>query len=182
MFFNMRSKISHKILNFFFLNESKKMYINALAKLIEEEPKNVYRILLRLEESGLLLSEFIGKERYFSINKKNPLYTEYKNIFLKTIGIEEILKNKVTNIHGLKEAFIFGSYANKGYDSHSDIDILLIGEHRSLEAQKVLYKVQKVIGREINIINIRSNEFKIKKKNNDQFIKDVFNKKTIKLL
>lgn len=91
---NIRSRIENKILNYFFLNEDSKVYINELARIIESDPKNAYRILVRLEKGGMLTSEFKGKERYFYLNKKNSTYKEYKNIFLKTAGIEATLRNK----------------------------------------------------------------------------------------
>jgi len=78
------SKVEKKLLNYFFLNEGKKSYTNELARTIGEDPKNVHRMLLRLLETNILNSEYKGKERYFSANKNNPLYKEYKKIFLKT--------------------------------------------------------------------------------------------------
>ena len=180
--FNFRSKISNKILNFFFLNEKARVYINEMARQIEEEPKNVYRILLRLEESGLLVSEFSGRERYFLSNSKSPIYKEYKSIFLKTAGIESILKKEVKKIPGLYEAYIYGSYAKKKYKPGSDIDLLLIGTHKSLEAQKIIFDVQNISGTEINALNLTPEEFKKRKDKNDQLITSIFENKVIKLL
>ncbi len=180
--FNIRSQTENKILNYFFLNEDSKVYINELARIIESDPKNVYRILLRLEKIGLLTTEFRGKERYFYLNKKNPLYKEYKNVFLKTAGIETLLQEKVRKISEIKEAYIFGSYANNRYSSESDIDVLLVGTHSPLRAQRVFYKIQKNIGREINIVNITPEELKKRRISGDQFIKSIFAGKTIKLL
>ncbi|MFA5271439.1 MAG: nucleotidyltransferase domain-containing protein [Candidatus Omnitrophota bacterium] len=176
------STVKNKALTYFFLNEESRTYINELARLIEADPKNVYRMLLQLENQGLLVSEFKGKERYFYLNKKNPLYKEYKNIFLKTTGIEAILKNKLKTVSGLKEAYIFGSYAQGKYGPESDIDILLVGTHKSLSAQKVLHNIQKQTVREINTVNITPQELKVKKQHGDQFITGIFSHKTIKIL
>ncbi|HBE44047.1 MAG TPA: hypothetical protein DDW17_01005 [Deltaproteobacteria bacterium] len=180
--FDIRSQVENKILNYFFLNENSKVYINELARIIESDPKNIYRILLRLEKMGLLTTEFRGKERYFYLNKKNPLYKEYKNIFLKTTGIEALLRNKVHTIPEIKEAYIFGSYANNRYNSESDIDVLLVGTHSPLKVQRLFYKIQKNIGREINIVNITPSELKKRLDSGDQFIKNIFTGRTIKLL
>jgi len=180
--FNGRSQIRTKILNYFFLNEESRIYINELARIIESDPKNVYRMLVRLEEEGVLKSEFRGKERYFFSNISNPIYKSYKDIFLKTAGIDVLLKNAIKNVPGLKEAYIFGSYANRRYNAESDIDILLIGTHKVLNIQKVLHKIQKQIGREINTVNITPDELKKKRASGDQFIKDIFAHKVIKLL
>ena len=179
---NIRSTLQRKILNYFFLNEANKVYINELARIVESDPKNVYRILVRLEEEGVLTSEFKGKERYFFCNKKSPIYKGYKDIFLKTAGVEVIFANALKSIPNLKEAYIFGSYAERRYGMDSDIDVLLIGTHKTLHAQRVLHKIQKQIGREINIINVTPEILKKKLASGDQFIKEVFAHKRIKLL
>lgn len=179
---NMRLTVKNKILACFFIKENKRAYINELARSINADAKNVYRALVQLEKENILSSEFKGKERYFYLNKNNPLYKEYKNIFLKTAGIEPLLKEKIKNIQGLTEAYIFGSYANKKITDKSDIDILLIGHHKRLEAEKKIYETQKYIGTDISVINITPEELEKKQKNDDQFIRDVFKKKVIKLL
>ena len=179
---NIRSQTKNKILSYFFLNEETPAYACQLARLIEADPKNVHRALLEFEEQGILLSEFKGRERYFHANNKNPFYKGYKEIFLKTAGLDTILGNKIRNIHGLKEAYIFGSYANKKYNAQSDIDILLVGEHSRLEVQRALYKIQKEVGREINVVNLRPKELEKRKAQGDQFIKSIFTQRFIKLL
>ena len=179
---NTRSTIQNKILNYFFLNQEKQVYINELARQITADPKNVYRILVRLEGDGILVSEFKGKERYFSSNRKNPIYKNYKAVFLKTAGLEVILKRELTGIANLKEAYIFGSYASKKYDSNSDIDLLCIGKHKRLAVQKSLYDVQKKIGREINAVHMTPDELREHKAAGDQFVNGIFKGAKIKLI
>jgi len=58
----------------------------------------------------------------------------------------------------------------------------LIGDHSPLEAKRTILPLQKVVGREINIIDISEKELKSRKKTNDDFIKDIFSKKIIKLI
>jgi len=179
---NVRSQLRVKILNYFFLNEKGKAYINELARIIRSDPKNVYRILLRLEEEGMLKSEFQGKERYFFTNTGNPIYKSYKDIFIKTSGIDVVLKEALKNVPGLKEAYIFGSYANGRYNTESDIDILLVGKHKVLDAQKILHKIQKQTGREINAADMSPDELKKKRAAGDQFVKSIFSRKVVKLI
>ncbi|HLF18766.1 MAG TPA: nucleotidyltransferase domain-containing protein [Candidatus Omnitrophota bacterium] len=177
-----RSQTKTRVLNYFFLNEEKQAYINELARLIEADPKNVFRILVQLQQEGLLKSEFRGKERFFSVNKGNPLYKHYKEIFLKTAGFEHGLSERLKTVKNLKEAYIFGSYANGRYEAMSDIDILLVGTHSSIEAQKAIYGLQKETGREINVIDITPQELAKNKKQKDEFIKNIFDGKTVRLL
>jgi predicted nucleotidyltransferase len=177
-----RSKTKGAILNYFFLNESRKVYVNKLARLLKEDPKNVYCALIGFEKEGILKSEFQGRERYFSANRENPLYKNYKALFLKTAGLEFILKNSLSKIAGLSQVYIFGSYAKNALTAESDIDLLLVGGHSVLETEKALYAIQEKIGREINAVHLKREELEQKKKSKDPFIANIFKNPMVKIL
>jgi len=179
---SLRSKVAIKLLDYYFLNPDAQHYINELARILGLDPKNTEAKLKEFEEKGLLKSEFRGKERYFFLAKGNPILKHYRQIFLKTYGIEKRLKDIFSNIKGIKDAYLFGSYVTNEMDSSSDIDILAIGSHSTLELQRLIAKLQKDIGREFNVTNLSLKEFEVKKKNKDPFITDVFKTKTIKLV
>jgi len=179
---SLRSKVAIKVLDYYFLNPQVQVYINELARILELDPKNTETKLKELEKEGLFKSEFRGKQRYFFLAKDNPVLEHYRQIFLKTHGIEKRLKDMIGNIKGLKEAYLFGSYASNKMDSSSDIDLLAIGTHSVLELQRVIAKLQKDTGREFNVMNLSTKEFEIKKKNKDSFIDSVFKTKIIRLV
>ena len=179
---SLRSKVAIKLLDYYFLNPDSQHYINELARILELDPKNTETKLKEFEKDGLFKSEFRGKERYFFLEKDNPVLEHYRQIFLKTHGIEKRLKDMLSNIKGLKEAYIFGSYASNKMDSSSDIDILAIGSHSVLELQRLIAKLQKDTGREFNVTNLSLKEFEAKKKDKDPFINSVFKTKIIKLI
>ena len=77
---SLRSKVTIKILNYFFINPDARHYINELARILNLDPKNVDTKLKELEKEGLLKSEFSGKQRYFYLSKKYPLLKEYRQI------------------------------------------------------------------------------------------------------
>jgi predicted nucleotidyltransferase len=177
-----KSKIAVKIINYFFLNPEASHYVNELARLLELDPKNVYRKLRELEKEGLFRSEFRGQQRYFFIAKDYPLLKHYRQIFLKTYGIEAELKKLMSDIPDIDEAYVYGSYASGKMDASSDIDLLVVGSHSVIGLQKVIVGLQKEIGREINVVNLSEKEFKVKKKQKDQFLKNIFTGDHIKLL
>ncbi len=176
-----KSKITVKLFDYFFLNPEAERYVNELAVILKVDPKNLHRKLDELEKEGILKSEFRGKERYFSLASDFPLLEQYRQIFLKTFGLERSLKKMVAGTAGVKKAYIFGSYASNRMDSSSDIDLLVVGEHSVLELQKQIVKLQKVLGREINVVNMDEKEFLARKKN-DQLVKNIFKAKAIELL
>ena len=179
---SLRSKITIRLLDYYFLNPDAQVYINELARILEIDPKNTETKLKELEKEGFFKSEFRGKQRYFFLAKDNPILEHYRQIFLKTHGIEKRLKDMIGNLKGLREAYLFGSYATNKMDSSSDIDLLAIGTHSVLELQRVVAKLQKDTGREFNVTNLSPREFEAKKKDEDSFINGVFKTKTIRLV
>jgi len=179
---SLKSKIIQKILNLFLLNEKERFYVNELAKIIDEDPSNVHKKLLELEKEGIISDDFQGKERYFFINKKYHFLKEYKNIVLKDIGFEKILKEKLESIKGVKSVYIFGSYAKNRMTAESDIDILVVGDFKTIELQKTLLDIQRSSGKEINSIELSEKDFKKRIKEKDPLLKDIFSGKNIKIV
>ena len=179
---NIRSGIISRALVYLLLNEEKSAYINELARQIDADPMNLYRGLRKLETEGILKSEFKGKERYYSANTKNPLYKNFKEIFLKTNGLEMMLKKAVGSVKGIEEAYIYGSYASGTANSYSDIDILAIGKHSAIGLGRQLLLLQKQTGREINTVSYSRKEFENRKSGKDPFISGILNKRNIRLI
>ncbi len=178
---SLRSKVSQQILNYFMLQQGSEVYVNDLARVLHTESGNLTRRLIVLEKEGLLKSRWQGKQRYYSLNKSFPLLREYKNIVLKTIGLEQVLKTSLGTISGIKKAVIFGSYAQEKMDSHSDIDFLVVGDHSTVELQKAVAQVQKSTQREINAVSMSLQEYN-DKKGKDPFLKSIESKKTVRII
>lgn len=179
---SLKSKPAQKILNYYFLNPQAKHYINELARLLELDPKNADRKLKELEQEGILQSEFLGKQRYFTLAKNSPATKAYRDMFLRTAGIEQQLRQAFSSVVGLRQAYIYGSYANDTMDSASDIDILAVGDHSALALQKAINPIQKDSGREINVVTMTEQELARKKKTHNPFIKNAFAGKPIRLI
>lgn len=178
---SLRSKISQKILNYFMLQQGAEGYVNDLARTLDAESGNLTRKLLELEKEGILKSRWQGKQRYYSLNKDFLLLKEYKNIILKTLGLEQILKTSLSKLSGIKKALIFGSYARDRMDSHSDIDLLVVGDHSTVELNRAVAQVQRSVHRDINAVSMSLQEYNAKKKN-DPFLKSIAAKKSVVLV
>jgi predicted nucleotidyltransferase len=177
-----RSKITVKLLDYYFLNPGARRYINELARLLDLDPKNLDRKLKELEKAGLFQSEIKGKERYFFLNRKYPLLNQYRQIFLKTHGLEKKLKEIMAGTAGIKEAYIFGSYTANKMDSASDLDLLVVGDHSALDLQRPIAALQRATGREINVVNLSPREMAAKRRTKDSFICNIFKGKVVRLI
>ncbi len=176
------SKIAQSLLAFYFLHEDESLYVNELVRRLELDKRNLVKKLTEFEREGIFKSEIIGNQKYYSLNKKYPLYKEYKRIVLKTIGIEKQLKTALSDIKGIKRAFVYGSYAEDRMDAFSDIDIIVIGNHSTVLLHKKIAQLQKLTDREINVISISQEEFDAKVENEDPFITGILGKKRIEII
>jgi predicted nucleotidyltransferase/predicted transcriptional regulator with HTH domain len=176
-----KSEITKKVLNYFFLNPHESQYVNELSRKLSLDKRNLVKKIRDLEKEGLLKSEVRGNMRLYSLNKHYPLLAEMKNIFLKTAGVENKLRTILNELPGVKKAFLFGSYAQDKMSAHSDIDLLIVGNHKIIALQKKLSALQKELEREINAINMDEPEFAKKRRNQDPFISNIFKNKTIEL-
>lgn len=79
--FQFRSKITVKVLGYFFLNPHESRYINELAEILDLDAGNLYRKLKEMESEGILLSEKRGNQIYYCLNKKYPLLKEIKRVY-----------------------------------------------------------------------------------------------------
>jgi predicted nucleotidyltransferase len=176
-----KSKITQKVLNYYFVNLNVKHYINELARILELDPKNLFRKLQDLEREGILSSETVGKQKYYFLNKSFHLLKEYQSIFNKTFGLEGLLQKIVVSNSDVSEAYIFGSYAKNKMDAFSDIDVLLIGNFSSIEMTKRISQIEKSIGKEINLLSLSFDEYSKRKNKKGDLINNILKDKIIKI-
>jgi predicted nucleotidyltransferase len=179
---NFKSNLTRQILDYYLVNTSEKKYLRELAGILSVDPGNLSKKLAELEKEGFLESTEEGKQKYFFINLKYPFLKEIKKIYQSQFSLPLLLKEKLRKLRGLKEAYIFGSYAKDKLTTASDIDLLLVGDFDSLEANRLVLPLQKNINREINIIDFSQREFLNKQRAGDDFLKHIFSEPTIKVI
>lgn len=175
-----KSKITQKVLSYFLLNPKAELYLNEIARKFSVDRGNLVKKLAEWEKEGILKKRNKGNLSLYKINELYPYLKEIKSIFRKSFGLEAELKTILSKIPGIKKALIFGSYASDKLDAESDIDLLLVGDHNTLQTQKKITKLQAEIDREINIIDMNEKEFKEKK--TSELIKNIFKNKYIEII
>ncbi|MDI6809166.1 MAG: nucleotidyltransferase domain-containing protein [Candidatus Eisenbacteria bacterium] len=178
---SLRSQVTQKILGHFFLHEGNAMYVNEMCRRLDVDRGNLIKKLKELEGEGVLKSEWKGNQRYYFLNPSFPLLKEYKKIILKTVGFEHILRKTLQEVKGLRKAILFGSYAQDRMNLSSDIDLLAIGTHSTIDLQKKIAELQKAVDREINVISMSPQEYERKRKT-DSLLKSIGKRKSIPIL
>lgn len=178
---SLRSKITQDVLGYFFIHAGSALYVNELARRFHHESGNLTRKLIQLEKDGVLKSEIKGKEKYYSLNSSFPLIKEYKQIILKSVGLEHMLREAIKEVPGVAAAYLFGSYAADRMDMTSDIDLLAVGNHKALDLQRAISPIQTQVDREINAVNLTPEEY-AKRRKTDPFIKSLEHKPRLALV
>src|SRR5260221_4583446 len=85
------------------------------------------RELAKLEGSELIVAPRIGHQKHYQANAASPLFSELRNIVLKTVGLAEPLRDALKPLSsGIRAAFVYGSVAKATDQSASDIDLMII--------------------------------------------------------
>ncbi len=178
---SLRSKITRAVLSYFLLHDHAELYVLEMARRLHLDDSNLAKKLRELEREGILQCAEKGKERYYSLNQAFPLLKEYRQIVLKTVGLEATLRDLLKGVGGVEEAYLFGSYAEDRLDSSSDIDLLAVGNHDTVELRKKLTGVQKTTDREINLVSMSRQEYE-KRKKQDSFVRSLQKSKKVRLV
>jgi predicted nucleotidyltransferase len=181
MFPLLNSKLRRKLLTYSFTHPDENYYVRELSQYISEDPGNLSRELKRLEDEGLYTSVTKGRVKFFSLNKRYPLFKELKKIIFKTEGVEGSLKNLVQKYEGITSAFLYGSFAKTGEKKTSDIDLAIVGEFPLNSFTRDIRQLESKLNREINFTAYAESEFAEERKREGGFLNLVLKDKIIVL-
>jgi len=179
---DMRSHLRRKLLAYFFTNPGARHYLREVAGFLRIDPSNLLKELRRRERDGLFLSERRGREVYFRLNRKYPLYTEVKGTVLKTVGAPSLIRAAVEGIPGVEAAYLYGSFARSQEDALSDIDLLIVGNPQAEAVEVPIRRLENQLRREINYTLLSPEEFKSRRARRDAFLEDLWRQKKITLV
>ena len=178
---SLRSELRRKLLTFFYVNRSARVYVRQLAVALSADSTNVSRELARLEREGFLRSEAEGRQLYYSVNPAYPYLKPVFALLQGTVGIAPALKRALQSVPGIASAWLYGSFANEA-DATSDIDVLIVGQPDQAQLAARMRKAEKALRREINHTVLTSLELNRRLARRDAFLADVWNGKRIELI
>lgn len=179
---NLRSKLRRGLLTYCFTNPAASHHLRELARILEADPANLSRELASLERQGLFVSDVRGRQKYFRLNRAHPLFHEYRRIIRKTLGVAHVIRESLAPLSGIREAYLYGSFARDQADASSDIDLLLIGRPDAVELETTIARLERRLGREINHTLLSPEEFKARRASRDPFLQDLWRHERISLV
>ena len=146
------TKTQQRVLRVLFGQPDRSFYASELIRDAGTGSGAAQRELARLEESGLIVARRIGNQKHYQANDKSPLFTELRNIVLKTIGLAEPVRQALKPLSGaIRAAFVYGSVARDADHSGSDVDLMIISDNLTYgEVFQALEPVAQAVRRPLN--------------------------------
>jgi predicted nucleotidyltransferase len=177
-----RSKARRRLLAYYFTNPASRLHLRDLAGRLDIDASNLSKELQRLEREGLFRAEVSGRQKYFQLDRKYPLFAEVRSIVAKTIGAVPHVAQSLKKMEGIEEAYLYGSFARNQLDTSSDIDILVIGNPDGAGLAEAMRKLGRQFGRDINYTVLTRKEFAARRARKDAFLENVWHNQRVTLV
>lgn len=143
-----------------FLNDDRAWTAPELAARLDATAVSVHRELHRALDAGLLEREAVGRSFLYRGATDSPLYQPLRQLLERTVGIEPELRRALEEVPGVEAAFIHGSFASgTKIRPTSDVDLLVLGDADPHLLRRRLRRVERQLGREIDLLAYTSAEF-----------------------
>ena len=108
------------------------------------------------------------------------MFSALHELFAKTVGIIPALRAEFLEFKDkVNWAFIYGSIAREEEQTHSDVDLMVIGSISTADLIPTLKRLEQSFQREINVTRYSEKEFKQKIRNKDHFLSSVLKEKVV---
>lgn len=139
----------------------RKWYFRELARRLQVRPSTIQRELSQLVEAGILQRSEDGNRVYYQANTASPIFPELQGLFLKTVGLVDILRRALEPVaKKMTIAFVHGSTAAGDSRQNSDIDMIIVGDVGLADVAPLLRGARAALGRELNTSVYHPREFK----------------------
>lgn len=166
------TKTQQRVLGVLFGHPERSFYASELIRDAGTGSGAAQRELAKLEESGLIVARRIGNQKHYQANATSPLFSELRNIVLKTVGLAEPLRVALKPLSAaIRAAFVYGSVAKATDHSGSDIDLIVISDSLTYaEIFSALERAGRALGRRVNPTVYTAAEFSKRARADNAFV------------
>ena len=162
------SRVRAELFRIMFGITKAELHVRELARRSGLHEATVRQELRKLKGLDLVFERRDGNRVYYRANTHHPLYVDIHQIVIKTIGLVDIFRPKLSH-KDIHIAFIFGSITTGKEKSHSDIDLMVIGKIGLRKLISLLSGLSEQVGREINPHVMTESEYSKRVKSKDHF-------------
>lgn len=146
-----RSDTQFRLLGELFLQPDREWTLTELARRIDSSASAVSREVDRLAQLGIVTAVPRGNLRLVRARMQSPVAEDLRRLLLKSYGPAHVIAKLLSELPGVEEARIFGSWAARAAGESgsvpNDIDLLVIG---AVEPMRV-YEVARVATRRLEL-------------------------------
>lgn len=151
------SKTRIRLLLKLFLNPNVSCYLRELSTEFQVSPNAVKGELDSLSEAGYLERKQEGRSVYFRANRNHPFFPEISSIVRKSLGIDRLVDEVMSNLGKVDAIYILDDYA-LGKDSGL-IDVLVVGVVDGARLENLRTIVEGKIHRKLRVLNMSPEDF-----------------------
>lgn len=171
-----------RLLSLLLLRPGEDFYLRQIARLTGIPAGPARRELERFVKVGLALRRRVGNQVRYEADRTNPIFPELRRLLQKTVGLADVLREALNPMASrIALAFVFGSVARGEEGPRSDIDLMVVGAVSFEEVVSALFPLHERLGREINPVVMKPEEFQRRKQENS-FIERVMSSEKILLM
>lgn len=166
------TRTQQRVLRVLFGQPERSFYASELIRHAGTGSGAAQRELARLEERGLIVAKRIGNQKHYQANAASPLFSELRNIVLKTVGLAEPLRDALKRVSSsIRAAFVHGSVAKATDQTASDIDLMVVSDTLTYgEVFGALERVSRTLGRHVNPTVYSAVEFSKRARDENAFV------------
>lgn len=166
------TKTQQRVMRVLFGQPERSFYATELIRDAGTGSGAAQRELARLERSGLIEARRVGRQKHYQANAASPLFSELRNIVLKTVGLAEPLRDALKPVSSaIRAAFVYGSVAQATDQATSDIDLMIISDSLTYgDVFGALDKVTRAVGRKVNPTVYTAAEFSKRARTENAFV------------
>jgi len=168
------SAYRRQVLGLLLLRPDDSLHVREISRLTGVPAGSLHRELRALTDAGLLLRESVGNQVHYRANRACPIYPELAEIFRKTAGLADLLREALAPLAGrIATAFVFGSMAQGTETATSDVDVFVVGEVPFAEVVASLAPLRERLGREVNPVVMTPEDFAAQRAARERFVERV---------
>lgn len=163
-----------QVLGLLLLRPDDRLHVREISRLTGVPAGSLHRELRILTEAGFLIREPAGNQVRYRANRTCPLYPELAEIFRKTVGLGDLLREALSPLaKRIVAAFVFGSMAQGTERGTSDVDVFVIGEVSFAEVVAALSPLRERLGHDVNPVVMNRKEFAAQHASKERFVERV---------
>jgi len=159
-----RSRHQLELLGHLFVHAGSPFSIAELERRTGIPQQTISREVDRLAKAGLISVRTAGRMKLVEAVPDSPYFPELRALLLKAAGPAVVLRDLLAGIEGVKEAYIFGSWARR-YEGElgpapADVDVLVLGDPDPDAVEAACVEAGRRLGLEVSPVVLSQDEWR----------------------